>query len=796
MPGWIILGVTVSFVVYLLALHRRLTTPNPSALTYRGPPISSDDLVKVTLPRPHDIAEAIKAHGPVTGKAYVVVGGSGLVGQYIVRTLLARGETLVRIIDVVEPKVAGNSDANAVDSLSRAEFIQADVTDYQSIADAISRPFGNTGRTAEAVIHTVALIRNFERLEYLKDLSYQVNVEGTKNVLRASQDLGTVGSFVYTSSAGIFAPPSNFLRLGVLGSRGRAVFGDDAPEDIRASDGVKNIRTGVLRPGMAIMGPESIFISMILKNTGVNPTWGGKHMNSMVNAWDVGRAHVQLSDALFERPEDVAGQSFAITGEAAIYPLSEVLKMMQPTRSKVPANFGANDVFSLVFVEAILLGRYLVLKMVTNITGGQLAPVPKWAVETKLQYIQPAMWDLSLMDIIIDDSRARKILGSKLVGLASPSRARRSYWPRGQPAKSKYFWATAHKHNTRHPRGLFFSLFEPYWQSSIGPNATVPDQLAMLLNSERTLAIRGFLLATHIAVAGARRWTVNNDCPFTIWPAIYTSNTSAVTLSGVETGWEAPPNSSRSFVVPEGWSGAYIWGRRDCNFSSGNSPADTNTTIGGCVSGGCPGGLYCTGLGSPPTTHAEWTLAPGDGSGADYYDISIVQGFNLPMSVVPSAVECGIAECAVDLNAGCPDPLRGPFAPNTNNTVPIGCKSACTANLDGNPDNSAACCTGQFAEPGACPASGVPFYDYFKNACRFTYAYSSNTTTQSGGHIATSGTITGIPSMTPAVTSTLTSSRSLGTSLIPSNANSASTLPVMQIGLMLGLVTSIWGSAL
>ncbi|QRW18315.1 pathogenesis-related protein PR5K (thaumatin family) [Rhizoctonia solani] len=358
----------------------------------------------------------------------------------------------------------------------------------------------------------------------------------------------------------------------------------------------------------------------------------------------------------------------------------------------------------------------------------------------------------------------------------------------------------------------------------------------MLLNSERTLAIRGFLLATHIAVAGARRWTVNNDCPFTIWPAIYTSNTSAVTLSGVETGWEAPPNSSRSFVVPEGWhaflfcfgwSGAYIWGRRDCNFSSGNSPADTNTTIGGCVSGGCPGGLYCTGLGSPPTTHAEWTLAPGDGSGADYYDISIVQGFNLPMSVVPSAVECGIAECAVDLNAGCPDPLRGPFAPNTNNTVPIGCKSACTANLDGNPDNSAACCTGQFAEPGACPASGVPFYDYFKNACRFTYAYSqdvtsgtalqtcpgssypdyavtfcpptvlaSNTTTQSGGHIATSGTITGIPSMTPAVTSTLTSSRSLGTSLIPSNANSASTLPVMQIGLMLGLVTSIWGSAL
>ncbi|KAJ1307959.1 hypothetical protein OPQ81_002036 [Rhizoctonia solani] len=321
--------------------------------------------------------------------------------------------------------------------------------------------------------------------------------------------------------------------------------------------------------------------------------------------------------------------------------------------------------------------------------------------------------------------------------------------------------------------------------------------------SEQTLALRGFLLAAHIAVANARRWTVNNDCPFTIWPAIYTSNSSAVTLNGVETGWEAPPNSSRSFVVPEGWTGGYIWGRRDCNFSSGNSPPDTNTTIGGCVSGGCPGGLYCTDLGSSPTTHAEWTLAPGDGTGADYYDISVVQGFNLPMQVVPSAMGCGIAECAVDLNANCPDPLRGPFAPNTNNTVPIGCKSACTANLDGKP-------------------GGVPFYDYFKKACPFTYAYAQDvtsgtslqtcpgssypdytvtfcppavlantTTTQSGAPMATSGTITGIPSMTAAPSNTLSSSRSLGTSLIPSNANSASTLPIMGTGLVLGLIISI-----
>ncbi|CAE6427429.1 unnamed protein product [Rhizoctonia solani] len=432
MSSLVMLGGVASVVAYLFALNKRLTTPNPSAYAYMAATKSDDDLAKVTIPTPQEMADVMKAHGPATGKAYIVVGGSGLVGQYIVRTLLARGETLVRIIDVVKPKLSANADVNALDSLSRAEFVQADITDYRSIADAIARPFGNTGRTAEAVIHTAAAIRSFERLGYVKPLSYRVNVEGTKNVLKASQELGTVGSFVYTSSAGLFVPPANFLRLGLLDSRRGAVLGDDAPVDapktrnhytstkleaegiVLNADGVKGVRTGALRPGMGIMGPESIFISFILDNPGVNPTWGGKNINSMINAWDLGRGHVQLSDALFNRPGDVAGQSFAITGEPAVYPLSETWRVMQ-FYSKRDLKFRQVSELMMYtlsyFVEAILLGRYLILKSISCITGSQVALVPRWAVETKLQYIQPAMWDFSLSDTIVDDSRARKVLG-------------------------------------------------------------------------------------------------------------------------------------------------------------------------------------------------------------------------------------------------------------------------------------------------------------------------------------------------------------------------------------------------
>lgn len=207
------------------------------------------------------------------------------------------------------------------------------------------------------------------------------------------------------------------------------------------------------------------------------------------------------------------------------------------------------------------------------------------------------------------------------------------------------------------------------------------DHLNMPVNSGFSLALRGFLVAAHIATTQARRWTVNNDCPFTICESLFASlalnelnppttlvrfsssqgppSTRRIHLRSLSLGLKPagrPPPTARALLLCQkvrsfaivftrirksklyhscaspitlvGWTGGVIWARRDCDFSQGNTPPDTNTTTGGCVSGGCPGGLFCTGLGTSPTTHAEWTLAPGDGSGADYYDISIVSCFS------------------------------------------------------------------------------------------------------------------------------------------------------------------------
>lgn len=75
-----------------------------------------------------------------------------------------------------------------------------------------------------------------------------------------------------------------------------------------------------------------------------------------------------------------------------------------------------------------------------------------------------------------------------------------------------------------------------------------------------------------------------------------------------------------------------------------------------------------------------------------------------------------------------PDPLKGPF---DSTGFPVGCKSACAANIDGNPSqpefylahicntdlvivaNSPNCCSGSFDTAAMCPPSGVEFYDFF-----------------------------------------------------------------------------------
>ncbi|KAF8312089.1 Osmotin thaumatin-like protein [Clavulina sp. PMI_390] len=228
-------------------------------------------------------------------------------------------------------------------------------------------------------------------------------------------------------------------------------------------------------------------------------------------------------------------------------------------------------------------------------------------------------------------------------------------------------------------------------------------------------AISAFLASFFLAaIDQPRTLTVYNGCPFTIWPAMLTDLTRNAATPSHPTGWEAAPYTYVTFEVPDNWAGGRIWGRRSCNF--------TNPNTGTCVSGGCDGGLVCdpysAGAGAAPITIAELTL--GSEKGFDYYHISLLSGYNLPMAITSSA-GFPTVDCSVALSHICPASLAGP---QDTTGFPIGCKSDCMVGTS--LSDSASCCSRPQNLSTNCPLSGAPHYSFFKNHCPNAVVYGSD----------------------------------------------------------------------
>ncbi|KAK8614140.1 hypothetical protein V6N13_122514 [Hibiscus sabdariffa] len=105
--------------------------------------------------------------------------------------------------------------------------------------------------------------------------------------------------------------------------------------------------------------------------------------------------------------------------------------------------------------------------------------------------------------------------------------------------------------------------------------------------------------------------------------------------------------AEQQFVAPWSWNGQ-IWARKGCKFDSNWQPA--------CETGDCDGRLQCNGLiGKPPATLVQVVLQ-GDKSKPNFYDVSLVDGYNLPVSVAtrPFSPKCTIRGCSKNLNNLCP----------------------------------------------------------------------------------------------------------------------------------------------
>ncbi|MBX3087593.1 MAG: UDP-glucose 4-epimerase GalE [Cryobacterium sp.] len=121
----------------------------------------------------------------------LVTGGSGYIGAHLVRLLLARGDTVA----VVDDLVGGSSDR-----IEGARIFQMDIAESEAITKLSSIL---TEEKIETVVHLAARKKIDESIE--RPLWYfQQNVGGMANLLAAMQE-AAVASLVFSSTAAVYA---------------------------------------------------------------------------------------------------------------------------------------------------------------------------------------------------------------------------------------------------------------------------------------------------------------------------------------------------------------------------------------------------------------------------------------------------------------------------------------------------------------------------------------------------------------------------------------------------------------
>ncbi|KAH6760038.1 Pathogenesis-related thaumatin superfamily protein [Perilla frutescens var. hirtella] len=199
----------------------------------------------------------------------------------------------------------------------------------------------------------------------------------------------------------------------------------------------------------------------------------------------------------------------------------------------------------------------------------------------------------------------------------------------------------------------------------------------------------------------AATFTFVNKCSQTVWPAVLGSPTLETT------GFELRKGGSRAIQAPIGWSGRF-WARTGCSFDGSGH--------GSCATGDCASGqIECNGAGATAATLVELTLGSGS---MDFYDVSLVDGYNLPLMIDArgGSGQCASTGCVEDLNQRCPAELRAEGGG--------ACRSACDVF-----NTAEYCCKGEYGSPATCKPSA--YSQAFKSACpkSYSYAYDDATST-------------------------------------------------------------------
>ena len=363
-------------------------------------------------------------------------------GGWIVIQLLQRGEDPknIRILDIRPPTRQDLLTGLA----ARVAFLQVDILDAKAVDDAFQAPWPDCDPSEPTpeitVFHTAANIRFYERHIALLPRSSKVNYEGTLNVINAARSIG-VTVLLYTSSVSISirrshfwlwpweSQPKYFVQIvndddNLIPKHHDQFFSNYAASKVlgeravRAADGTRSgemtMRTGCIRPGNGVFGPGGDLTCDAYLVRKHNHTWVGNVMQSLIYVENCALAHLCYEARLLETARggpnpDIGGQAFTVTDPGPPVTANDVYVALTTLDPEVTFTHMSPTLILFVsqIVEVLYLARAF-LSMSSSPVGRVLAHlIPN--ISGDISNLQPSLFALASVHIILDDSRARSL---------------------------------------------------------------------------------------------------------------------------------------------------------------------------------------------------------------------------------------------------------------------------------------------------------------------------------------------------------------------------------------------------
>ncbi|KAF8491903.1 NAD-P-binding protein [Russula emetica] len=458
---------TIAILVLLLALllylyirlndAKLMKLPHEVASAFSPHRISARDALEAAARSETTRFDSKTFLPPRTGRRYIIVGGAGFLGGWIVRHLLERGEhpKQIRVLDKRAPTRSDLTTGLA----KEVDFCLVDICDREQVQAAFNAPWPSSltptvdseiVETETTVFHTAANIRYYERDIRLLPLSEKVNVEGTQNVLDAARAAG-VSVLIYTSSGSVsvrrarlwlwpWEKQSPFSVQTIddddsrLPRRHEEMFSNYAASKlkaerlVRATDrtplpsgkGHQLLRTGCLRPGNGIYGTGGDIMCGAYLARRVNPSWAQDILQNFIYVENASLAHLCYEQRLIEFEKargspnidpnpDVGGQAFGIVDAGPPLTYGDVYTVLT-TLTDGQTVFPRLSATAMLLLSHIFEGLHLLRFLPALSTSPFLRRLSQFvpALSADLINLQPSLFSLTTVHLVWDDSRARK----------------------------------------------------------------------------------------------------------------------------------------------------------------------------------------------------------------------------------------------------------------------------------------------------------------------------------------------------------------------------------------------------